>query len=186
MKLKYEKMMGDLQDRVKVLKLAQDRTSGELKQSRTELAAEKRKYDRFLERDRERLVYAQNMLKTRRLVHLSYANEVKRRRDKAALGGAKAEEVSEAMAQARAELRRMEELATKGTRKKATSNEPVKRKSQSKMRVTQPYQSVKSRLYKSIESSRQKETRKYEYADKLKFLEYREQYSQKKDQSQRS
>ena len=129
MKQKYEKMMGDMQDRIKVLKLAQEKTSGELKQSRQELQAEKRKYDKFLERDRERLVYAQNMLKTRCLVHLSYENEVKRRRQKAALGGAKAEEVSEAMKQAQAELRRMEEMANKASRKKASSNEPQKRKS---------------------------------------------------------
>ena len=92
------------------------------------MLAETRKYDRFLERDRERLVYAQNMLKTRRLVHLSYANEVKRRQEKAALGGAKAEEVSEAMALAQAELRRMEEMENRGSRKKATSHDPMRRK----------------------------------------------------------
>jgi hypothetical protein len=37
------------------------------------------------------------MLKTRRLVHLSYANEIKRREQKKIMGP-KAEEVSEAMA----------------------------------------------------------------------------------------
>lgn len=76
--------------------------------------------------------------------------------------GPKAEEVSEAMALAQAELRRMEELGNKEPRKKATSNDAIKRKSQSK-KVVQPYQSVKSRLFKSIESSRQKETRKFDY-----------------------
>lgn len=68
------------------------------------------------------------MLKTRRLVHLSYANEIKRRENKRQLGP-KAEEVSEAMALAQAELRRMEELGNRETRKKATSNDAIKRKS---------------------------------------------------------
>lgn len=76
------------------------------------------------------------MLKARQLVQLSYANEVKRRKKKGALGGAKAEEVSEAMALARAELKRMEELDLK-VRKKATSNDPVKRRTHSRSnRVT--------------------------------------------------
>lgn len=43
--------------------------------------------------------------------------------------GPKAEEVSEAMALAQAELRRMEELGNKEPRKKATSNDAIKRKS---------------------------------------------------------
>ena len=99
------------------------------------------------------MVYAQNMLKTRKLVHLSYANEIKRRETKK-IFGPKAEEVSEAMALAQAELKRMEEeMANRGSRKKATSNDAIKRKNQQKKPV-QPYQNVKSRLHKSIESSR--------------------------------
>ena len=81
-KAKYEKMILDLKDRIKVLKMGQDKTTNELKQTRQELNQENKKFDRYLERDKERLVYAQNMLKTRRLVHLSYANEIKRRENK--------------------------------------------------------------------------------------------------------
>lgn len=121
-------MILDLKDRIKVVKMGQEKTTGELKQTRQELNQENKKYDRYLERDKERLIYAQNMLKTRRLVHLSYANEIKRRESKKVLGP-KAEEVSEAMALAQAELRRMEELGNREQRKKATSNDAIKRKS---------------------------------------------------------
>lgn len=117
----------------------------------------------------------------------SFHDEVKRRNDKATLfgsmgfGGAKGEEVSEAMRLAQEELRRIEERTQK---RKATSNDAAKRKSTSKgNRVSNaaPYQNVKSRLFKSIESTRQKETQKYENPNKIKFLEYRD-----KDQSQKS
>ena len=102
-------MIADLKDRIKVVKLGQEKTTAELKQTRLDLKEENKKYDRYLERDKERLVYANNMLKTRKLVHLSYANEIKRREDNK-LFGPKAEEVSEAMALAQAELKRMEQL----------------------------------------------------------------------------
>lgn len=105
------------------------------------------------------------MLKTRKLVWLNFQNEVERRKDKSKLfgsigfGGAKAEEVSEAMALAQAELKRIEQMDKKDRRKKSTSNDAVKRKSTSKgNRVGNPYNNVKSRLFKSIESTRQKET----------------------------
>lgn len=177
-------MILDLQDRIKVIKMGQDKTTSELKSTKQELKQENKKFDRYLERDKEKLVYAQNMLKTRKLVHLSYANEIKRRETKK-LFGPKAEEVSEAMALAQAELRRIQEQENRGSRKKATSNDAIKRKSVPKKAV-QPYQNVKSRLYKSIESSRQKETKKYENIERMKFIDYRDQNSQRKQISQRS
>ena len=191
MKAKYEKMLVDLKDRIKVVKLGQEKTHGELKQSKCELHSERRRYDKYLERDRERLGYAHNMLKARRLVHLSYANEMKRRHEKLGLGGAKAEEVSEAMAQAQAELRRMEALEARGSRKKATSNEPHRKKSigrSNRGAPAHPYQNVKSRLHKSIESSRQKETGKYADPARGQRMEHKltsqmTQNSQRKDQS---
>ena len=51
MKAKYEKMIIDLQDRIKVIKMGQEKHTSELKSTKTELKQENKKFDRYLERD---------------------------------------------------------------------------------------------------------------------------------------
>jgi len=43
---------------------------------------ERKQYDRHLAKDKERLMYINNYQQTKRLVHLSYVNELKRMKDR--------------------------------------------------------------------------------------------------------
>lgn len=62
---KYEKLIQDCIDHIKVVKLGQEVTQAEIKKERAELKLERQKYDRFLVRDKERLGYATDMMGTR-------------------------------------------------------------------------------------------------------------------------
>jgi hypothetical protein len=75
---KYEKLIQDCIDHIKVVKLGQEVTSAEIKKERVELKKERQKYDRFLVRDKERLGYAMDMCGTRQMVMQSYQNEIDR------------------------------------------------------------------------------------------------------------
>lgn len=68
MKLKYEKMITDMQDRIKTLKMGSDTVQSELKEAKAELLNERRHYDKFLVRDRERLVHAKEVVRNRMIV----------------------------------------------------------------------------------------------------------------------
>lgn len=80
MKKKYEKMIQDCQDHIKVVKLGQEVTAAEIKKERGDLKKERQKYDRFLVRDKERLGYANDMCSTRQMVMQSYQNEIDRQK----------------------------------------------------------------------------------------------------------
>ena len=59
-----------------MVKLGQDHVTKQLKAAKVDLAAEKKKYDRFLSRDREKLGYVKDMMRTREMVKQSYENEI--------------------------------------------------------------------------------------------------------------
>lgn len=75
---KYEKLIQDCIDHIKVVKLGQEVTQVDIKKERVELKKERQKYDRFLVRDKERLGYATDMCGTRQMVYESYKNEIDR------------------------------------------------------------------------------------------------------------
>lgn len=124
-------------------------------EAQAELQVERKKFDRFLMRDRERLGYAKDMLNTRRMVQQSYANEVKRQQEKKRILRQKELEMSEAMALAQEEFRRVQRLGSRDNKRKPGSIEERKKRSVSKSsKQGDQYHAVKSRLFKSIESSR--------------------------------
>jgi len=51
-------MMTDLIDHIRVIKLGQDELENEIKETRVEYKIERKKYEHFLVRDREKLGYA--------------------------------------------------------------------------------------------------------------------------------
>lgn len=68
-------------ERINIVKFNQDRAVQDLAKVKDEFKAERKKYDRFLSRDRERLTYINQYQNTKRLVHQSYVNELKRFKD---------------------------------------------------------------------------------------------------------
>ena len=58
--------------------MGQGKAEQELKSVKAELKVERKKYDAFLSRDAEKLVWAHDLVKCRRLVQISYENEMKR------------------------------------------------------------------------------------------------------------
>ena len=75
---KYEKMMLDMKDHIKAVVLSQDKAQAELKCVKAELKVERKKYDAFLARDADKLMWAQDLIRCRRLVQVSYENELAR------------------------------------------------------------------------------------------------------------
>jgi len=75
---RYEHQILNLKDHGKVVRMGQETVLAELKVVKVELKEERRKYDRFLVRDRERLGYANDMAENRKMVQESYENEVNR------------------------------------------------------------------------------------------------------------
>lgn len=69
-------MIEDMLSHIQVVKLGQDHVSKQIKAAKIDLAVEKKKYDRFLARDREKLGYVQDMMKTREMVKQSYESEI--------------------------------------------------------------------------------------------------------------
>jgi hypothetical protein len=58
--------------------LGQGKAEAELKTVKSELKVERKKYDAFLQRDAEKLHWAHDLVRCRRLVQVSYENELKR------------------------------------------------------------------------------------------------------------
>ena len=110
---KYEKMMLDMKDHIKAVVMSQDKTQVELKAVKSDLRVERKKYDSFLARDADKLIWAQDLIRCRRLVQVSYENELSR--VQANLEKQKAIELEEreAMEEARMELERLEALKVK-------------------------------------------------------------------------
>ena len=71
-------MMQTMKERIQVIKMGEEEIQVQIKDKRVELKKERQKYDRFMQRDRERLGYMNQMNNTKRLVQLSYVNEVNR------------------------------------------------------------------------------------------------------------
>jgi hypothetical protein len=143
---KYEKLIQDCIDHIKVVKLGQEVTSAEIKKERVELKKERQKYDRFLVRDKERLGYAMDMCGTRQMVMQSYQNEIDRQikdRDATLLK----EKIIQESIDNYKNMERVE-TAPQDIKKKRTKSKDMKSKSKA------PFDNVKSRLFQSIESSR--------------------------------
>ena len=146
---KYEKLIQDCIDHIKVVKLGQEVTSAEIKKERVELKKERQKYDRFLVRDKERLGYAMDMCGTRQMVMQSYQNEIDRQikdRDATLLK----EKIIQESIDNYKNMERVE-TAPQDIKKKRTKSKDMKSKSKAK---PAPFDYVKSRLFQSIESSR--------------------------------
>ena len=162
---KYEKLIQDCIDHIKVVKLGQEVTSAEIKKERVDLKKERQKYDRFLVRDKERLGYAKDMCGTRQMVMQSYQNEIDRQvkdRDATLLK----EKIIQESIDNYKNMERVE-TAPKDFKKKRTKSKDMKSKSKAK---AAPFDNVKSRLFQSIESSRQKSNHKYVNQEKLKYI----------------
>ena len=71
-------MITDMKDRIKALQMGSEIVQTELKETKAELLAERRHYDKFLVRDRERLVHAKEVVRNRMLVKQSFQNELDR------------------------------------------------------------------------------------------------------------
>lgn len=164
-KAKMESELQDMKDRIKVLRLGKEKAQTELASVKVELAAERRKIDVFLDKDRDRLRYAKDVLQTRQLVMRSFAKEAMR--VKGQLNPDLADPALEARHKAgRDELRRIQTMREAPVVPPKQAVRRVKTKSMEKPKASEPkpenkYKHVKSRLMKSIESSRNKETRKY-------------------------
>ena len=74
----YLKMIEKIKDHTEAVLLGQQKAEEGIKEVRAEIKQERRKYEGFLVRDHEKLGYARDQLQTRRLVQLSYENELKR------------------------------------------------------------------------------------------------------------
>jgi len=64
------------------MKYNQDQVIREMKDVSAEIKKERKKYDKFLARDIERVGYMTQNLNTKRLVQLSYTNEIARIKEK--------------------------------------------------------------------------------------------------------
>lgn len=64
-----------MKDHITALKLGQEKIMVDLKVARKELNKEISKYDKFLVGDRERTMYANDSVKTRRMIYQSYLHE---------------------------------------------------------------------------------------------------------------
>jgi len=95
------------------------------------------------------------MMKARRMVKLSYENEVKRQKQSKFEMEKKEREVREALEQAQNEFKRIENKELSKHKKSQSNSNLRKQKPKSKSRG--PFEHVKSRLHQSIESSRLKE-----------------------------
>ena len=77
-RLSQLKMLEDLKDHIRVVRMGQDKLHRQIKETKAEYKLERAKYEKFLVRDKEKLMYANDMLSTRRMVLKSYENERKR------------------------------------------------------------------------------------------------------------
>ena len=71
-----------------------------MKEHKQELKQELKKFEKFIIRDRERLSHAKNMVKTRRLVQMSYENEYNRQKENKRQLKLEATDVNDALKQA--------------------------------------------------------------------------------------
>lgn len=90
-------MIKDLEDHIRVIQLGQIDVEAEIKEVRAEYKNERKKYEMFLSRDREKLGYATEQLQSRRCVQMSYVNEHKRVLEKLEIAQAKERAIEEAL-----------------------------------------------------------------------------------------
>ena len=67
-----------MKDRIQVLELGKEASSSEIQVISKELFQEDKRIEVYLERDKEKLKYAQDMLQTRHLVMMSFKKELER------------------------------------------------------------------------------------------------------------
>jgi hypothetical protein len=168
LKKSHEKQLQDLSDRIAVLKLGQEKTSHEMKGVKSELKIERSKFDKFLVRDREKIGYAQDMMKMRKMVMISFQQEVERLVYVQSEKNKNEYELNEALELGKSEMKRIDTMNSK-VKKKGNSSIRNKKSTQ---KSSGPYDNVKSRLFKSIESSRKKEQIKYFNPDVVKRVEF--------------
>lgn len=80
----HETAIQTARERINIVKFNQQKAVQDLAKVKEEFRTERKKYDRFLSRDRERLMYINQYQNTKRLVNLSYVNELKRVKDQLA------------------------------------------------------------------------------------------------------
>lgn len=158
MKAKLENELDTMKHRITAIRLGKQKLQHEMDQVKEELAVERKKFDVFLDKDRDKLAYAKEVLQTRQLVMRSFEKEAMRVKGKKPNNDLIEDERVKA---GREELRRIQTMREKPNMPPKVPVRRVKTKSMEKVEPQQPYKNVKSRLMKSIESTRNKETRKY-------------------------
>ena len=169
MKQKFAREVQDMKDRIHVLKLGKEQASNEIMEIKKELRDEDKRIEVYLERDREKLKYAQDMLQTRHLVLMSFRKEYQRQLALLNPDLPERQILDEKMEMGRSELQRIQNLRErqagqkekKAPRKKVKSIGRDKVSESSKMSGVPNYNNVRSRLFQSIEASRLKEQKKF-------------------------
>ena len=150
-----------MRDRITAVRLGKEKAQTELDQVQAEIAAERRKFDVFLDKDRDKLRYAKEVLQTRQLVMRSFEKEAMRVKTKGKKSNADLVD-DEKYKAGREELRRIQTMRERPVAPPKQTVRRVKTKSMEKPEPQLPsYKNVRSRLMKSIESTRNKETKKY-------------------------
>lgn len=85
LKTKLANEVQDMKDRILCMRLGKEKAQGELAEVTAEIAAERRKFDCFLDKDRDKLKYAKDVLQTRALVMRSFEKELARKKQKTKL-----------------------------------------------------------------------------------------------------
>ena len=148
-KSNYLKMIEKIKDHTDAVLLGQQKAEEGIKEVRAEIKQERRKYEGFLVRDHEKLGYARDQLQTRRLVQLSYENELKRVQERLLVSQQREEEKAATLEREKAEQKKLEEVKEQKRLKK----KQAQKKSLSRTRVNaskNPYAKVESRVYQSI------------------------------------
>ena len=164
--------------------MGQEELKDQLAEKEEELKKERHKYDKFLQRDKERLGYMTEMNNTRRLVQLSYYNEVTRQNKLKLEMEEKEKENLRQLEAVKEELAKSRQQA----RAKKSSNSNTRKNTMKKSNSKQLRQGEESRarLYMSIQSSRQKEKPKYVNTDNMKRMDFKTKYSTTKNQRNNS
>ena len=74
--------MKNLSDLTQAIKNGTEKINSELKEVNIQLTKERKKYDKFLVRDRERCLYSKDSLRQKIITYQTYLNEVKRLKTK--------------------------------------------------------------------------------------------------------
>lgn len=65
MKTRLQNELQDMRDRITAVRLGKEKAQSELDVTKEEIAAERRKFDVYLDKDRDKLRYAKEVLQTR-------------------------------------------------------------------------------------------------------------------------